>query len=332
MNLVPEQIYDIVRYIDDDKDGLISFHGFKKAFSDSSMDEIDNIGELVKQDKENENANQVVDDLFIPPKIIPELHEEKKDQLAGVSASEIDPSIINNFKTKIKSANAASFTSIWNSRNSGTRSKLSVWIPSLENAFLQRNKVKLCIGHYPNDSFDNPARLSGGNARMIMEITDTSCNYLTKSALMDVVTSTICPCPVRYRQVWSFFYGSNEGLYVWKPVPPTEDFVSLGMVISTSDDPPPLDAVHCVPKRWVIKSTTKPKMVWSNKGTGGKPGSIWVVNSLNTLYAVQGHTLDSNEFFPDVTSNRFFFSPEDVAAGKRLEAQLRGNSSVSSGK
>jgi hypothetical protein len=47
-------------------------------------------------------------------------------------------------------------------------------------------------------------------------------------------------------QVWSFHYGKEQTVYIWKPVPPTNDFVSLGMLATKTEDPPCLDDVHCV--------------------------------------------------------------------------------------
>jgi len=87
--------------------------------------------------------------------------------------------------------------------------------------------------------------------------------------------------------------------------------------------------------------------VWSNKGTGktsnertqnksitgidlcfavpvgfragGKPGSIWVVNSLNLLVGCQGLTFNDTESSYDLRAGRFFFTPEDLAAARKLQ-------------
>lgn len=32
------------------------------------------------------------------------------------------------------------------------------------------NQVRICVGHYPNDSYDHPAKLSGANTRMLLEV------------------------------------------------------------------------------------------------------------------------------------------------------------------
>ena len=67
-------------------------------------------------------------------------------------------------------------------------------------------------------------------------------------------------------------------LYIWKPIPHSARFVALGMVATTTGDPPPLEAVHCVPRKWVIPTTFTPTEIWNDAGSGGRAGSLWVVN------------------------------------------------------
>lgn len=60
---------------------------------------------------------------------------------------------------------------------------------------------------------------------------------------------------------------------------------------------------------------------------GGKPGSVWTVNSLNVLVAVQGlnppetaasgNSSSSSDTFYDLAYQRFFASPEDLLAGNK---------------
>jgi hypothetical protein len=184
-----------------------------------------------------------------------------------------------------------------------------------------RNKVRLCVGHYPNNSFDYPGRMSGSNVRLLIEISDTACNNIQKSSILDSVVGRICPHPVRFRQVWNCHYGKGQALFVWKPVPPSQDFVALGMVATLTDEPPSVEDVHCVPKRWTLPARIKPRLVWSNTGMGGKPGSVWLVNSLNVLVVVQGHNapdVSNGESFYDLAYLRFFCTPEDYKAGLKL--------------
>lgn len=53
----------------------------------------------------------------------------------------------------------------------------------------------------------------------------------------------------------------DKALFVWRPVPPSSAFVAMGMVVTTTEEPPSQDSVRCVPRRWVIESTFKPVKV-----------------------------------------------------------------------
>ena len=60
-----------------------------------------------------------------------------------------------------------------------------------------------------------------------------------------------------------------------KPLPPTPDFVALGMVATSQPPeakeprPPPFDAVRCVPKAWARKAAA-PEVAWQ-----GSAGTVW---------------------------------------------------------
>lgn len=92
------------------------------------------------------------------------------------------------------------------------------------------------------------------------------------------------------RQVWSFQVGTDDGqrLYVWEGIPPSDEFVCLGMVTSVADKAPALDSLRCVPRRWTTPSRDTPELVWENAGTGGRHGSLWVFGPLGLLVAAAG--------------------------------------------
>ena len=79
------------------------------------------------------------------------------------------------------------------------------------------------------------------------------------------------PPPVRYTLALTIKDKQTGGtLVLWKPVPPTRDFVALGMVATASrEDEPPLDAVRCVPKAWAC-NVASPERVWQ-----GGNGTVW---------------------------------------------------------
>ena len=61
---------------------------------------------------------------------------------------------------------------------------------------------------------------------------------------------------------------------------------------------------------------------------GGKPGSVWTVNSLNVLVAVQGLNPpeisasgnSNSDTFYDLAYQRFFCTPDDLIAGNKALA------------
>ncbi len=84
------------------------------------------------------------------------------------------------------------------------------------------------------------------------------------------------PPPVRYLIALAVKDKASGGaLLLWKPLPPTPDFVALGMVATSQPPeakeprPPPFDAVRCVPKAWARKAAA-PEVVWQ-----GSAGTVW---------------------------------------------------------
>ena len=72
----------------------------------------------------------------------------------------------------------------------------------------------------------------------------------------------------------------DQHLFVWQPRPPSNAFVAMGMVATTSAQSPALEACRCVPRKWVVASVDSPVMLWRDSGSGGEPGSIWKTNDL----------------------------------------------------
>ena len=91
--------------------------------------------------------------------------------------------------------------------------------------------------------------------------------------------------------------GVEADLYIWKAVPPNNDFVALGMVATNSADEPSLMSLRCCYKGWLVRSTDTPVLIWSDAGKGGKKGSIWQLNKMGLLHVVEGHDCPSGEFF-----------------------------------
>ena len=101
---------------------------------------------------------------------------------------------------------------------------------------------------------------------------------------------TLFPHPVRFMHIWSKRGGKKDGHW-WRPVPPSSDYVALGDVcITGSDDPPPEEIVHCVPRDWVVRAGPGHlKLIWEDSGTGGRKGSVWQCNGMGLCIATTGH-------------------------------------------
>lgn len=97
-------------------------------------------------------------------------------------------------------------------------------------------------------------------------------------------------------------------MYIWKPVPPTPDFVALGVVATTTADEPPLDSVRTVNRGFVNVSRTKPARMWDSSGLGGKKGSFWTT-TLSSSHRALGLMAVSDSMDPPTGE---FYEPNVV--------------------
>eukprot|EP01012_Entosiphon_sulcatum_P062087 TRINITY_DN8821_c0_g1_i1.p1 TRINITY_DN8821_c0_g1~~TRINITY_DN8821_c0_g1_i1.p1 ORF type:complete len:4205 (-),score=604.71 TRINITY_DN8821_c0_g1_i1:28-12642(-) len=177
-----------------------------------------------------------------------------------------------------------SFAEVWTTHGTMSRTKASLWIPTLAPRKFHRNRVRICLGHYASAGFDSPDK----NGRpLLLEFIDHSASGLSRDNACQGLLSYLCPHPYRFRQVWQKPQGKTP-LFVWEPIPPNPQYVALGMVCTTSEDPPPRNSVRCVPRQWTQTSTFTPTLVWDDQGMGGRPGSVWIVNSLNLMAVLPG--------------------------------------------
>ena len=78
---------------------------------------------------------------------------------------------------------------------------------------------------------------------------------------------------------------------------PPEGYIGMGMVATTTENPPPLDAVQMVPKEWTVVSKMRPQLLWTDEGTGGRAGSLWTINRIGLFAAVAGHKAPPGPFY-----------------------------------
>jgi hypothetical protein len=186
------------------------------------------------------------------------------------------------------------FEEFWTSKEAGSRKKASIWTFRKSNHLLtKKNTMTVRLGQYASPSYRKPSKPNA----MTIQLTDTASSGLTKSKNLDRAhLNKMLPHPIKYRQVW-FTKKDDRALYIWRPLPPTDEFVCLGMVASVVNQEPPLDSVRCVPKTWCRPATYKPDCIWDDAGTGGRKGSFWIMNTMQLMQVSDGHEKPKGEFW-----------------------------------
>jgi hypothetical protein len=264
--------------LDKDKDGYINLEEFKGAtgFEDD--------GTMAQ------NAAAFNNGMALPP--MPSEDKEK-------SVVKIPEGVLAAIKVKVRKA--TKFSLIWNSQGSMSRQKISIWEPVVGGGAFKQNKGVICLGHVSGMGYDNPSR--DGHDRLCLEVTDTTGSWVGGSSWLPHVLDRYMPHPARFRLAWSVSHGSNP-FYAWEPVPPGEEFVSLGFIGSKKDKQPDVTCMRCVPRDWCKPSGFLQK-IWDDSGSGGRQGSIWVFNTLNLIGCVSGSDPPRQKGY-DLKSRRFF--------------------------
>jgi hypothetical protein len=287
----PQQIYDLVRKVAVQTEGLVSYEDFKRVFQ--SLDD----------EQESRTVGTVGDSNFepVPPKMIPELVELNKP--AGPDESVvITEELLLSFKVKAKPISA--FTQIWNSQDTQSHAQVSVWLPSLQTSMLHSNKERVCLGLYACKGFNAPNKQRGATKYQLIEITDNATIRMRRARVMSAVIAAMCPYPIKYRQVWHFARGAKS-LYAWQPIAP-DNFIALGMYLTTSADMPDVKVMRCVPAIWCAPSKLTPVKVWDDAGGGGgKPASMWIINSMGMFVVTTGYDSPKDTYY-ELNSSRFF--------------------------
>jgi hypothetical protein len=224
---------------------------------------------------------------------------------AAADTVEIPEEAVRAFKVKLKIE--SHLQKVWNSEGTGARDFVSVWRPKDAGHASDQPVVSICVGYHASGTDSAPRNAS------VIRVRDTQVGLMERTSkhMRDVMRRFV-PHPKRFHQVWNKQTGDRE-LYVWKPIPPSKSYVALGMVATTSDEPPDTDTIRCVPRHWATPSTTKPVLLWTDAGSGGKPGSLWCVNTEGSFAASLGHEPPSETFFT-LKSQEFFIDPMDDGA------------------
>ena len=191
--------------------------------------------------------------------------------------------ILSGFRLALKQH--AAYERVWMSEGSGCRRAASFWNAKIETSSFARNRDRISLGSYAVPAYHDPTKAVGQPANAL-EIADAKAWSMTGSTHMPNVIDALFPHPVRFRQVWGQEW-RHTAAYAWAAVPPP-GFSALGMVLSGSSAPPPLESLRCVPTSWTCAPQSQPRLVWDNGGGGGRPASAWIVNSLGTAHVTVG--------------------------------------------
>jgi len=292
LQVVPNDIHAMVRFMDIDGDGLISFDEFRRAFGSGDEDE-DWADEL--EDDDSVRNGQFTNLKPIPMRELTDADEE----IIEKQVMELPPGLLEQFKCKVQKLEK--FDEVWRSAGIASKEKVSIWDGKLSSKKLgatMRNRRRVCLGHFASGSFHAPR-----GDRYVLELTDMSVSGMQQSKWVDAVVRQHFPHPIRFHRAWSILTGSNP-LYIWQPVPPSSEFVAMGMIATKTEETPSVRSIHCVPRAWVDPAPEQVKMLWSDSGAGGKSGSVWSVGSLQLLAASAGQK-PPTEFGFNMKQTRF---------------------------
>ena len=283
----PEQVHDLVRKLANYTEGLISYVEFKSAFQ-MSEDEMES-----RMGGDSSSSSNMSNFESIPPKIIPELAEQLNAGAADM-VFQVTESVLQNFNVKTKQVPSLSL--VWDSQDTQSQSQVSVWAPTSIRSLITKNKVRVCLGHYASKGLKNP--LTGHDTKkfLTIEVTDIATIRFRREKAVNAVLNRVLPHPLRFKQVWHLGRGQKT-MYAWKAVAP-ENFVAVGMICTATDDPPNVQCMRCLPTTWLVPTAVVPTKIWDDTGAGGgKPGSMWTVNSMDMVVVVHGHEAPKEPFF-----------------------------------
>jgi hypothetical protein len=268
----PADVHAMMRYMDKDGDGVVTYDEFRLAIGTHAVDE-----EHEWNDDLEDTAKRY-EFMGLKPIPMPELADVEDESLSPeLRAYDVPPEILGQIKCKVKKLDR--FDEVWRSSGIAVKSKASIWMDRERKGMTQRNRLRVALGHYVSGSYAAPK-----TDRYTLELTDLSVSGLKHSKWLPIVVKQCLPHPVRFHRVWGIQTGAQH-LFVWEPIPPP-DHVALGMVASLTEDPPPdVRSVHCVPRTWVELAPDECKMLWSDAGASGKAGSLWACGTLQCLVA-----------------------------------------------
>ena len=318
-------------------DGYVTMEEFQEAFEAVSMGSSDGMGALGANGSRARDSGQSLTQSSLresigmptPKKVTEELHVliERENSINNGGSElkrlnrEVTEEDLQKFEIRCKSNLHVS--EVWNSRGTMSRARVSLWQADYPSSLFgsragRKHKILLQLGHYGNVGYKAPggghapgfsdkiAALSRASQMSAMKVEfghyGSKRRRLVGSDILWPAFAKFCKRPLRYHLVWSQHRG-RQNLYCWEAVAP-DGYVGMGMVATTTEDPPSLDAIQMVPREWTVVSKMRPQLLWNDEGLGGRAGSLWTINKIGLFAAAVGHKAPPGPFY-DFKANTF---------------------------
>ncbi|KAL3928134.1 MAG: hypothetical protein SGPRY_002519 [Prymnesium sp.] len=200
-------------------------------------------------------------------------------------------------------SDAGKLNEVWTSIHTYSEKKSSLWAPSVaDDSFLGgQSKQRICVGHYGSAEYRRPRERA-----LLPLLEDKSVwNPFARSRWLPEALEMYAPHPDNFRQVWRKVAENkakgasdlSKPLYAWEPLARSNAFVALGMVFTTSPDPPERTSVRVIHHSWTRVVKEPPKFLWDNRHIGGGGKSYWIVNHHNLVWATIGWEAPKGPFY-----------------------------------
>lgn len=259
----PAEVLALARYLDADHDGFVSREEFEAALQPM----LQQFPATPSTDNEPLEGNPTPDfETFGGSEVRPEY--QRAPSVGALKNACVSVETLPRFHLE------------WDSRGalSTTGRQVSLWSPKLSTGPLTRSICRVNLGCYASGHLSPPL----GKAS-VLEFRDKSAALLfdRRASTVDELPKVVdfcCPKPTVFHRAFEIVSHGRKQLFVWKPEPPSDDFVALGLAVTTAPDPPSaLDdgVVRCVPRAWTRESETQPKLLFDTVGLQGKNGGLW---------------------------------------------------------
>eukprot|EP00933_Yihiella_yeosuensis_P062996 TRINITY_DN66026_c0_g1_i1.p1 TRINITY_DN66026_c0_g1~~TRINITY_DN66026_c0_g1_i1.p1 ORF type:complete len:519 (+),score=112.73 TRINITY_DN66026_c0_g1_i1:129-1559(+) len=267
---IESRIADVLHQIDTDGNGRIDLEEFKAAMEPDDDDEVAEVATPKRQK--------------LP----------KRLSAFGAQAAQVLPHQLERgtqgryaFKWNIH----LKFQEVWSTNplsEAGVSQPFSLWAPALE-AENAPGSLKISLGHVACTSSRAPRRT------WALEVCDQQFPERGKAMRefaqreLENYVNTMLPRPVRFREVWKWQSEDQKPLVIWEAVPPTDDFVALGMIASTSLVEPSTTEIRCIPLPWADHlGVERVARIWSTSASR-VPASFWAPMVIQRGSAISAH-------------------------------------------